>query len=96
MTPVPGPLTTPWGQQEGGGVVFIRREIRVSAPPSEQLDYLLKLLPKLETSDIIIGGDFNIDSSRPRKENIRKSKRLSTKYNLTQYIKNPALWAVRQ
>ena len=84
------------GSAGGGGVVSIRRGVGVSAPPSEQLDNLLKLLPKLEPSDIIIGGDFNIDYSRPRKENTKKSKRLSTKYNLTQYIKNPALWTVRQ
>ena len=55
----------------------------------DYLDNLLKCLPNLEKADLIMGGDFNIDFSKTRKENTKKLKHLSTKYNLTQYIKTP-------
>ena len=55
----------------------------------EYLDNLLKCLPNLDKADLIMGGDFNIDFSKTRKENTKKLKHLSTKYNLIQYIKTP-------
>ena len=55
----------------------------------EHLNNLTKLIPNLDTSDIIIGGDFNIDFSRPRKEDTKKLKHFSTKNNLTQHINDP-------
>ena len=55
----------------------------------EHLDNLMKCLPNLDKADLIMGGDFNIDFSKSRKENTKKLKHLSTKYTLTHYIKNP-------
>ena len=55
----------------------------------EYLSNLIKFIPHLETSDIIIGGDFNIDFSRTRKEDTKKLKHFSTKNNLTQHIRDP-------
>ena len=54
----------------------------------DHLNNITKMIPHLDTSDIIIGGDFNIDFSRPRKEDTKKLKHFSTKNNLTQHIKD--------
>ena len=55
----------------------------------EYLNNLVKFIPNLDTLDLVIGGDFNIDFSRSRKENTIKLKHFSTKHNLTQHIKDP-------
>ena len=55
----------------------------------EHLDQLLKLLPHPDKSDIIMGGDFNIDYSKIRKDTTKKLKHLSTKHSLVQYIQSP-------
>ena len=55
----------------------------------DHLNNITKLISHLDTSDIIIGGDLNIDFSRPRKEDTKKLKHFSTKNNLTQHIKDP-------
>ena len=68
----------------------------VYKPPSgnitkvvDNLNNLLKLLPKIDKSDVIIGGEFNIDFAKPRKDNTKKLKYFSTKHNLPQLIKSP-------
>ena len=69
--------------------------ITVYRPPNgdvdvfcDQLDKLCKSLPDRENSDIILGGDFNIDFA---KNSNHKSSltRISKRFSLTQYIKEP-------
>ena len=55
----------------------------------EYLNDLVKFIPNLDTIDLVIGGDFNIDFSKSRKDNTKKLKHSSTKHNLTQPIKDP-------
>ena len=55
----------------------------------EYLNNPVKFIPNLHTLDLVIGGDFNIDFSRSRKENTKKLKQFSTKHNLTQHIQDP-------
>ena len=69
----------------------------VYKPPSgnittavDTLKNLLQLLPKIDKSDVIIGGDFNIDFAKPRKNNIKKLSHFSTKHNIPQLIKSPS------
>ena len=70
--------------------------VMVYGPPNgnitraiENLTNFLKFIPNQDKSDIIIGGDFNIDFSKSRKENTKKLKHFSSKHNLTQHIKDP-------
>ena len=69
--------------------------ITVYRPPNgdvdvfcDQLDKLCKSLPDRENSDIILGGDFNINFA---KNSNHKSSltRISKRFSLTQYIKEP-------
>ena len=55
----------------------------------DALENSLKFLPKLDKSDIVIGGDFNINYAKPRQDNTKKLKHFINQYQLTQYIKDP-------
>ena len=57
----------------------------------EYLNSLVIFIPNLDTIDLVIGGDFNIDFLilKSRKDNTKKLKHFSTKHNLTQHIKDP-------
>ena len=43
----------------------------------------------LDKSDIVIGGDFNINHTKPRQDNTKKLKHFANQNQFTQYIKDP-------
>ena len=54
----------------------------------DQLDKLCKSLPDRENSDIILGGDFNINFAKNSNHKSTLT-RISKRFSLTQYIKEP-------
>ena len=50
------------------------------------LNNLLKLLPRVDKSDVFVGGDFNIDYKKTRQENTKKLKHFALENNLMQLI----------
>ena len=70
--------------------------VSVNRPPTgkvsnciDALESCLKFLPKLDKSDIVIGGDFNINYAKPRQDNTKKLKHFANQNQFTQYIKDP-------
>ena len=66
--------------------------IFVYRPPTGKvkncIDALENCLKFLLKSDIVIGGDFNINYAKPRQDNTKKLKHFINQYQLTQYIKD--------
>ena len=69
--------------------------LSVYRPPSGKvkdcisaLENCMKFLPNIDKSDVITGGDFNINYQKNRQDDTKKLKQLASKYHLTQYIKD--------